>query len=710
MMWPGLAAAALLLAAPVGVGAPHGGAADAACPSGLSMTGSPALLGQRYCASHYAGGEWTRSLKNVGTPPDMIDRCEAECVKFGDSCQGYTVGASNDGPNSDGYCRSDGDKKNKCGQCWLKGGGCTGDSLKTAQTPANLDGTNEDFGYNPATRVWRSRLCPNCTMQPGVCHSGELGATADPNPNNQNGNVDLNTGPALGLHMLRSTPEECCALCSATPGCYAWSFVGVDFYNYQPPQSGQRHGSFSPTPDGQKMCYLKSGCDTPQTFPGQPLYDDAVSGWAVQCHGAPAPHTEMLHGVAGDVCDSAMPDWFPAGLYPLLPGSPTPGQADMWCPGSLTKSKQHKAKCRPGFFQLSDDSTKQYTCSDEAIASRPQPAEGSVLHVHGEWVPVNGPLVCVRCQSEPPAEHTERCDGSRATCQPRCLTGYAPVQPGSEYVLYTCSAGDRWTPVGPPIVCVPITCGRVLPVAHAEQAKCNEEMPHIDRTDANGHTTPASTCNVTCDPGYKPKAPQRPRASRTYTCECESGTVGHWEGGREAYECVSDCPVGHELAADSMSGNVTCTPCPEGHFANGAEPCKACSELYKNRVTSKDQGSCETCGIGNGPNELQSGCEQCPEGKKSSTDEGSCEDCGVLGSSDDRSRCGSTPRIGAMVALGALVLSVMLCLLCFRKRGAAPRMDKASVLRQSLLGGSRELPENILAEKVRLRNSVNDRR
>eukprot|EP01047_Picozoa_sp_COSAG01_P100778 COSAG01_NODE_30589_length_611_cov_1.025292_2_plen_94_part_01 len=94
-----------------------------------------------------------------------------------------------------------------------------------------------------------------------MCHSGELGASANLNPNNKGiykGNVDLNTGPALGLHMLRGRPEECCALCSATPGCYAWSFVGVDFYAYQPGQHGG-HGSFPATPAGQKMCYLKSG-------------------------------------------------------------------------------------------------------------------------------------------------------------------------------------------------------------------------------------------------------------------------------------------------------------------------------------------------------------------------------------------------------------------------------------------------------------------
>jgi hypothetical protein len=74
----------------------------------------------------------------------------------------------------------------------------------------------------------------------------------------------------------------------------------------------------------------------------------------------------------------------------------------------------------------------------------------------------------------------------------------------------------------------------------------------------------------------------------------------------------------------------------------------------------------------------------------------------VVGSSDDRTRCGSTAFVAVVSGALGLLLLLTLCLLCRRKRSAVPGMDKASVLRQSLLGGSGELPENILAEKVRV--------
>jgi hypothetical protein len=70
---------------------------------------------------------------------------------------------------------------------------------------------------------------------------------------------------------------------------------------------------------------------------------------------------------------------------------------------------------------------------------------------------------------------------------------------------------------------------------------------------------------------------------------------------------------------------------------------------------------------------------------------------------------GAPSHEDAIVALVALVLLVLLCLLrLLCRRRAVTSIDKANVLRQSLLGGSRELPENILAEKVRMWNSAND--
>jgi hypothetical protein len=641
-----LAPALLLLLA--SVDAPRGGADAGACATGLAPVSSPALLPLKYCtANQYLGDEATRRRVT------NISGCEQLCSTTA-GCGAYTVGRNT--PHDTSNTQS-----SKCFQAWTEPGhpgvvggrapspptphpstcggcspvaeDCSGGSLHTAkQSPPANDNSNK-FGYNPVVRVMRAGLCPNCTVPiRGVCRPGGLGG----DPSGQS------AGPAFGLRMLRSSAAECCALCSATAGCYAWTWADYDYYQ-NPPQK---------LPGPQRMCYLKAGCGEPSVDP-QHKDDQAVSGWVVQCVGAPAPHARPIKGYAGDVCTSPPPS----------------GQGGAWCPKELQTSVTFPAReCMPGFWSTGGGEPVQYKCVD-----RDKDRQGTSYD--GQWQPADPqkPLVCFRCAGAP-ASNTQPCDGSSRSCTAKCLQGFDYANRGAQ--PYTCNpdssapGGGTWTPASESakIVCVPIGCGNTLPVKHSEQTRCSGQ-PHVALADANGHVTPASTCNVTCDPGYKPKDPQRPGAQRTYTCMEEGDAIGHWQGGGEAYQCVSDCPVGHEVVhgAHPMSGTVNCTRCPEGHFANGAEPCKACSELYNNRVTSKDQGSCVQCDIGEGANELQSGCEQCPEGKKSSTKVGGCEECGVLGSSDDRSRCGSTPRIGAAAVVLALVLLVPLCVCC-RKR------------------------------------------
>eukprot|EP01047_Picozoa_sp_COSAG01_P029177 COSAG01_NODE_1992_length_8696_cov_4.370827_6_plen_748_part_00 len=588
MMWRRscLAAELLLLGAvAAGVGAPRGAEAGAAasCPSGSGPVDSPALLPQKWCSKHSDG------FSNYGwvdTPDDdnALSSCEAAC-EHEPRCASFTVGTP---------CTKPGGRSH-AGGCWLKSGDCSND----LHNPSDRD--CDDYGANPVTRVIKSGICTDCAQQKGLCHNGALGGTP----------TDFKAAPALGLHMLRNTSEECCALCRATEGCYAWSFVGVDMYAPLNP-----NGTFPRTPPGQKMCYLRSGCGEVKQYDQQ--YEDAVSGWSgVECNAPPVPNARVLRGHAGDACVSSVPGNI-GDVLPSLPGSPRAGDP-VWCPAKLTKPQVYEAECVPGFRRKGDLSTAQFRCS-----------EG------GKWKQAN-------------KDH--------------------------------------------PLVCSPTYCNNRLPVENTQL--CPGEQFHPDR-----ENSPASTCQANCSVGYKP---EDPTANRTYVCTSSPGSFNSvWRG---HFVCVPDCPKGMA----KLGGVGDCVKCGPGEYSDGGQRCTTCkTDAHLNLVPTADQSDCQFCGPGHGPNKGSSECVLCPEGKRSPGHGGICEDCApsFVGSADDRVTCGSRKFYTGLIVF--LVVAAMMCVICSwyvcckRKLRGSANMEQASALRQSLLGGSRELPENILAEKVRL--------
>jgi hypothetical protein len=81
------------------------------------------------------------------------------------------------------------------------------------------------------------------------------------------------------LFFFNSTsPEDCCANCSATPGCGAWTYTGTT----------------RNVPPWAQRCYIKSSCDGRQAYVGH------TSGLPAGSGGAPLPLTRMSAGRVGD--------------------------------------------------------------------------------------------------------------------------------------------------------------------------------------------------------------------------------------------------------------------------------------------------------------------------------------------------------------------------------------------------------------------------
>eukprot|EP01047_Picozoa_sp_COSAG01_P094643 COSAG01_NODE_25510_length_742_cov_1.698289_2_plen_180_part_01 len=115
-----------------------------------------------------------------------------------------------------------------------------------------------------------------------------------------------------------------------------------------------------------------------------------------------------------------------------------------------------------------------------------------MLHVHGDWVPVNGPLVCQKCAPIVPPPHAIACNATTETCQFKCEEGYFQAQPEGEHgARYTCggAGGSRdWQPVNGPLVC--FRC----------DGQPNQDQGQPDRTTHCNSTQ--QTCEVRCRKGY----------------------------------------------------------------------------------------------------------------------------------------------------------------------------------------------------------------
>lgn len=139
-------------------------------------------------------------------------------------------------------------------QCHFQTGSeCVGESLAFSGRPsASPQECCDQCSLNELCAAWtflhgegsgwgRCELKTACSQRPSFMHtSGFSGHTATCEVKNKTDCVGRDMGGG-GVHA--KTPEDCCDVCSATPGCTAFTHRWPDFHN-------------------KPWCYLKTGCST----------------------------------------------------------------------------------------------------------------------------------------------------------------------------------------------------------------------------------------------------------------------------------------------------------------------------------------------------------------------------------------------------------------------------------------------------------------